>query len=205
MRGAPAVRRRPVSIASPPDTVPTVRSRSVGRPSRPESRLGAVLDVPVVADDREVGSRRSPAATARSARTRSAIPSRSATVLVVSSGSCCGRYAVSPLTFTMPALGVSSPAIIRSRVDLPDPLRPIRPVRPDSKVTSSPDRTGTPSGHAKQRTAAGDGHADSWYRRRTGEIRRCSTPAANASGLHAHNGTDGGPAHFRASFGRDVE
>src|SRR5579872_2582403 len=52
----------------------------------------------------------------------------------------------------LPPPGRSSPATRRSRVDLPEPLTPIRPVRPGPKETVRPDRTGAPSGQAKVRS-----------------------------------------------------
>jgi hypothetical protein len=62
---------------------------------------------------------------------------------------------------TEPAAGVSSPAISRSSVDLPDPLTPISPVRPGLTTMEKSSKTAVPSGQAKvspeQVTAGGAG------------------------------------------------
>jgi hypothetical protein len=49
-------------------------------------------------------------------------------------------------------MGASSPAISRSRVDLPTPLRPTRPERPAPTAKLSPSKRALPSGHAKDRS-----------------------------------------------------
>ena len=51
-----------------------------------------------------------------------------------------------------PAVGVRSPAISRSRVDLPLPLAPTRPVRPAGRVALRPSSATVPSGQAKSRS-----------------------------------------------------
>ena len=58
-----------------------------------------------------------------------------------------------PVAVTVPELGASSPAIRRSRVDLPEPLSPIRPVRPVPKVPERSSSTVVPSGQAKESPA----------------------------------------------------
>src|SRR4051812_3654514 len=63
-----------------------------------------------------------------------------------------GRYPSSPETLIEPSVGVSSPAISRSRVDFPDPLTPIKPLRPELIVSEKSLKTGVPSGQAKERS-----------------------------------------------------
>lgn len=79
------------------------------------------------------------------------MPSSSPIVVSRRSVSVCGRYPTSPPVSMWPEVGCSSPAIRRSRVDLPAPLRPISPVRPALKVPLTLSRAMVPSGHSKAR------------------------------------------------------
>jgi hypothetical protein len=58
-------------------------------------------------------------------------------------------YPRRPVTRTEPEEGTSSPAISRSRADLPDPLTPMSAVRPGPTVKLSPSNRMPPSGQEK--------------------------------------------------------
>lgn len=78
---------------------------------------------------------------------------------------------MSPVTRTAPALGVSSPAISRSRVDFPDPLTPMRPVLPGPTASWNRSRTEVPSGQEKE-SAVQEIWVDEWVDIRVSRLLR---------------------------------
>ncbi len=132
---------------SPPDISPTAWSSPMcprPSPSRAASeRSSTSQSSPITA---KCSARTSPDSTASSAARLSAIPSTWSTRSAVSRTAVCGRWPSPPRTLTVPACGVSSPAISRIRVDLPQPLSPMSPVRPGPTEKSRPEKTSPPSG-----------------------------------------------------------
>lgn len=61
----------------------------------------------------------------------------------------CGRYPTSPEVVIDPVVGGISPAIRRSRVDLPAPMVPTRPVRPVLKLPVIEESATVPSGQGR--------------------------------------------------------
>ena len=141
-----------VSTASPPDSSPTRRSSMSGcEPRFGQRGVRAGLDVPVVADRRRSGAGRRRRtrwrAARRASRRRRGAPRRVARRRV--SAAAAGRRHP-PSSRCGPVEGSSSPAIRRSSVDLPEPLRPTRPVRPAPKAPETSPRAREPSGHANE-------------------------------------------------------
>ena len=140
-------------MVSPPDSRSTRSSRprcaSPSRSSQARARSSTSQSSPTAA---KASSPVSPASMACRASRAAVMPSRSETLRWVPSVMACGRYPTSPRTRTAPEPGRSSPAINRSRVDLPEPLTPISPVRPRPKDAVRPESTEAPSGQLKLRS-----------------------------------------------------
>ncbi len=143
-RRACASRRR----TRPPDA-PGRPRRSRGRPGWSAARAGAA-SAPIARSRSWISARRSGAAVSASASRdrRSGSPCRTVSVRVSGPSGACWRTVASRARVARrmsPPSGASSPAMARSRVVLPAPLRPTRPMRrPGSTVRSAPSSSVRP-------------------------------------------------------------
>ena len=152
-RSGAAIRRRASArrVRSPPlkETI----GRCSGNDGSPASASATCIRVSSVqsasaASSSDPSNDPWPRSSRRSRARPTATPSASSTVN--RSSVSCASMPIEPTRCSDPLAGSISPAIRRSNVDLPQPLRPTMPVRSRPKASVNPSNSGRPSGVARE-------------------------------------------------------
>ena len=144
-----SIRRRASAtrVRSPPLKEAIGRCR--GNDGRPASfRAACILAGSVQSASVASSSEPSPLSSRCRHASSSATPSASPTVR--RSSASCASMPTLPMRCSDPPDGAMSPAMSRSRVDLPEPLRPTTAVRSRPRASVSPSNRGRPSGVTRE-------------------------------------------------------
>ena len=140
-------RARATRVRSPP--LKEAIGRFSGKDGRPASTSAACTLVSSIQSAPVASSSEPSPRSSRCRRARSpAMPSASLTVR--RSSASCVSMPIEPMRCSDPPDGSISPAISRSSVDLPQPLRPTTPVRSRPRASVNPSNRGRPSGVARE-------------------------------------------------------